>query len=82
MSFRSRSRGAELEAKFLFLCRPIGGIWEVGRLILHVGDRPCHFFHEFRAPDVQQLLEMLKLLVVHVGLATGGFVGFEVIETL
>jgi len=47
-----------------------------------VGDRPRHFFHEFCTPDIEQLLEMLKLLVVNIGLATGGLVGFEVIEAL
>ena len=61
--------GAQLQAEFLFLGRPVVGIGKVGGLILHVRNGAVDLFHEVALPALQDLAEVLELLLAHVRFA-------------
>src|SRR5690606_22532868 len=60
---------AQLEAELLLLRGTVVRVGEVGRLVLHVRDRPVHLEHQVPLPVQQDGAEVLELLLAHVLLA-------------
>src|ERR1700693_6075060 len=61
--------GAQLQAEFLFLRRPVIRIGEVRSLVFHVRDGAIDLDHEVTLPVVENGAEVLELRLAHVQLA-------------
>ena len=72
--------GAQLDAELFFLSRPIGGVGEVRRFVLHVMHGAVDFFHQFLTPLQQDVAEMVELLRIHVRFAALRLVRDEILE--